>query len=327
MNMVVKNDDLVISTHGRGIWILDNISSLRSIAPDVTAAKVHLFDVAPAFRRLRGGRGWTRIKSLNVAQNPPRGVVIEYYLASAAAEEITLAINDASGEVIQTYIGRQDQRSPLSGVAGMHRFVWDMRYPGVALPASAGALPDFESSDHSPPSRPVAMPGQYAVRLTVDGKDFERPFEILKDSRMTASDADLRAQFELMTSIQARVSAVTDEVLRVRDVRADVQDRYAERLDGEGVDIAGILEQLDDIEGTLTIWMGSEDHPMMFGPPGLIQKLSRLSGAVIAGDARPTASMFAVFEDLSERFENQRRRLNQIIDQNLAPTGPDEQEM
>ena len=80
------------------------------------------------------------------------------------------------------------------------------------------------------------------------------------------------------------------------------------------------LRQLDDIEGILTMWMGSEAHPMMFGPPALIQKLSRLSGAVNAADARPTASMYAVFADVSERFEIQSVRLKQVIDRELAPS-------
>jgi photosystem II stability/assembly factor-like uncharacterized protein len=325
MNMAVKDDDLVVATHGRGIWIMDDISALREITPKVAAAAVHLFEVAPAIRRLRGGRGWTNIKSLNVARNPPRGVVIDYYLARAAADEAALTILDSSGVMIQQYNTQRTVAERPSAMAGMNRFVWDMRYPGIELPASAGALPEFESSDHSPPSRPVAMPGQYTVRLTVDGKSFERPFEILKDPRISASNDDLQAQFELMLEIQSQVSAVADEVLRVRAVRAELEQRQAALPGTSREKIAGILEQLDDIEGTLTIWMGSGEHPMMFGPPGLIQKLSRLSGAVIAGDARPTASMVGVFEDLSERFEDQRRRMNQIVDQVAGSSQPAEQ--
>lgn len=320
MNMTVKDDDVVIATHGRGIWIMDDISSLREITPEVVSAPVHLFDVAPSIRRLRGGRGWTRINSLNVAKNPPRGVVIEYFLAQAATDEVTLTILDSGGAAIQQFDLLQEDTDRPSGMAGMKRFVWDMRYPDVELPASAGALTDFKSSDHSPPSRPVAPPGQYAVRLTVDGNRVERPFEIRKDPRISASNEDLRAQFDLMLGIQSQVSAVADQVLRLRAVRDELKERQAELPEQSQSEIAGVLQQLDDIEGTLTIWMGSEEHPMMFGPPGLIQKLSRLSGAVIAGDARPTASMVGVFEDLSERFDDRRRQLNQIIDQVSVPS-------
>ena len=86
-----------------------------------------------------------------------------------------------------------------------------------------------------------------------------------------------------------------------------------------------ILVQLREIEGILMIWMGTEAHPMMWSPPGLTEKLSTLSYAVSSGDIKPTESMYAVFADLSERFEVQRNRLNQIIDQELAPSQAGEQ--
>jgi photosystem II stability/assembly factor-like uncharacterized protein len=315
INMIVKDDDLVIATHGRGVWIMDNISALRDITPEVTSARAYLFDVVPTVRRLRGGRGWTRIKSANVGRNPPRGVVIDYYLAQEPAGDVSLTFMDAGGEIIQDFSSQSDDDRDLPVGSGMNRFIWDMRYPGTDLPPSAGALPDFESSDHSPPSRPVAPPGQYAVRLTVDEQDFEQRFEIQKDPSVPASDADLRAQFELMVAIQGRVADVADLVLEIRELRVQVAARRAELPEESGAEIDRSLAQLDDIEGILTIWMGSEAHPMMFGPPGLIQKLSRLSGAVIAADAKPTAAMYAVFEDLSRRFETQRNRVNQLVDQ------------
>jgi hypothetical protein len=190
-----------------------------------------------------------------------------------------------------------------------------MQYPGVELPLSAGALPDFESSDHSPPRRPVAPPGLYTARLTVGGQEIEQPFEILKDPTATASDADLRAQFELMLDIQQRVTDVTGIVMKIREFRAEVESRGEELPEDSRAEIDAVLEDLEKIEGTLTIWMGSVAHPMMFGPPGIIQKLSRLSGAVISGDSKPTAAMYGVFDDLTRRFEEQRKRLNQLLDE------------
>jgi len=103
MHMVVKDDDLVIATHGRGFWIMDNISALRGITPDVVSAQTHLFEIVPTDRRLSSGRGWTRIKSLNVGENPPWGVVIEYYLAAEPARDLSLTIMEAGGEIIQRF--------------------------------------------------------------------------------------------------------------------------------------------------------------------------------------------------------------------------------
>ncbi len=313
MNMVVKDDDLVIATHGRGFWIMDNISALRDITPEVATAPVYLFDVAPTIRRLRGNRGWTRIKSTDVAQNPPRGPVIDFYLAQEPAGDVVLTIMDGNGETIRRYSSKGEDRPDLHAAAGMNRFVWDMQYPGIELPLSAGALPHFESDDHPPPTQPVAPPGQYTVRLTVDGRNFDKTLEILKDPGITASVADSRAQFELMLDIHKRIKDVTEVVMKIREFRAEIEGRRADLSKVSAAEVDTVLRELDSIEGTLTIWMGSVAHPMLFGPPGLIQKLSRLSGAVVADDAKPTASMYEVFEDLAGRFRIQRDRLNQLM--------------
>jgi len=146
----------------------------------------------------------------------------------------------------------------------------------------------------------------------------EQPFEIRKDPRVGASDVDLRAQFDLMVDIQDRASEVASTVVQIREVRAQLGEQRAGLPEESRAQADGALEQLDQIEGTLTIWMGSQAHPMMWGPPGLIQKLSTLSGAVGAADAKPTEQMYAVFEDLSERLEVQRNRLIQIIESEIA---------
>jgi hypothetical protein len=308
MHMLIRDDDLVLATHGRGFWIFDNISYLRELTADVAASPVYLFDVAPTVRRLRGGRNWTRIRSQNVGRNPPRGVVVDYYLGGNISADVALSFLDADGDVIRRFSSRDEVGPALPASLGMHRFVWDMRHPGIDLPPSAGALPDFESSDHSAPSPPVVPPGRYRVRLSVDKRQYERPFEIRIDPGIPASEADLRAQYELMNDIRDRVREVAALVLEVRETRAAVEAQ-------QSGSVAATLQQLDEIEGVLTIWMGSEAHPMMFGPPGLIQKLSRLSGAVISADARPTAAMYAVFDDLSQRLEDQRIILGRIDEQ------------
>jgi hypothetical protein len=316
MQMQVKDDDLVVATHGRGFWIMDNISSLRAITPEVAAAPVHLFEVAPTIRLLRGGHGWTGLTG--GARNPPSDVMFEYYLAKAAKNSVTLTITEADGEIIKEFSSVLEEGRGPSSEAGMNRFFWDMRYPGTVMPPPSGALDGFMSVDYSPPTSPIAPPGQYRIRLTVDGENFEQPFEIHKDPRVKASDADLRAQFDLMVDIRDRFSEVADTVLRIREVRALLKERRVDMPEDSRIETDAIVQQLRQIEGILMIWMGSEAHPMMWSPPGLTEKLSSLSDAVSSGDAKPTKSMYAVFEDLSERFELQRNRLNQVIDQELA---------
>jgi len=304
MQMQVKDDDLVVATHGRGFWILDNISSLRAINTEIARADVHLFEPVPTIRKLRGGRGWTKL--WGGARNPNRGVTIEYYLANPAIQPVTLTITEDDGDVIKTF--SSDSEDGPSAQAGTHRFFWNMRYPGTEMPPPNGALDGFMSVDYSPPSAPVAPPGQYKISLTVNGNTLEQPFEIRRDPKIPASDDDLRAQFKLMVDIRDRFTEVSDTVLQIRQIRAGLPG-------GSGDETAAILEELRQIEGTLMIWMGTDAHPMMWSSPGLTEKLSSLSGAVNSGDARPTESMYAVFEDLTKRFETQQQRLNQIIGQ------------
>jgi hypothetical protein len=230
-----------------------------------------------------------------------------------------VTITDASGEIIQQFSSRSNERGSPSTGAGMNRFFWNMRYPGTQMPPSPGALDGFLSIDYSPPVSPTAPPGRYLVRLTVDGQAYEQPFEIRKDPRVKATDADLRAQFELMVDLRDRFSDVADAVIRIRDVRTQLDASRDDLPEDSRVEADKILEQLREIEGILTIWMGSPAHPMMWSPPGLTEKLSSLSRAVGAADAKPTESMYAVFEDLSERFEVQRNRLNQVIEQEVEP--------
>ncbi len=318
MHMVVKDDDLVVATHGRGFWIMDNISSLRDMTPEVASAPVHLFEVAPALRQFRGRTRWWDRNTKLVAQNPPWGVVIEYYLAEASSSEVMLTITEPDGEVIKQFSSRSKEDPRPSTRAGTSRFVWDMEYPGAQLPPPAGELSDVPGLDRWRPTPPVAPPGRYIVRLTVDGQDYERPFEIRMDPRVEASDAELRAQFEFMVDIQERLLEASDTVRRIREVRRQVDECRAELPAESRGEADRILEQLREIEVLLTRWMGTPDHPMMWDPPGLIDRLSKLS-LVVVGNARPTESMHTIFEEVSERCEIQRVRLNQVIEEEVGP--------
>ncbi len=243
--------------------------------------------------------------------------MIEYYLAREPAGEVMLTITDAGGEIIQQFSSGSQEDPKPSTRAGTSRFLWDMQYPGAQLPPPAGALTGL-SNEWGRPAPPVAPPGRYIVRLTVDGQDYEQPFEIRMDPRVKASDADLRAQFELMVDLQDRLSEVTDAVMRIREVRGQLEGRRAELPEDSRAEADGILKQLREIEGLLTQWMGTPEHPMMWDPPGLTNKLSRLT-RVVDENARPTEAMYTIFEEASEGFEVQRRRLNQIIEEEVGP--------
>ena len=341
--MQVKRDDLVVATHGRGFWIMDNIAALRQVTPDVAAAPAHLFDIPPAIRRsggrwfggratrsgiqysgaagmvsafedVRGKDETTRRVYYNAGQNPPPGVAIEYYLKSAPEAEATLAILDARGQVVQQFSSRAKDARRLPAAAGTNRFYWDMRYPNARdVSATSGVqLAAFEASRPMPP---VAPPGRYTARLVVSGRTLERPFEIRRDPRWSATDADLQAQFDLMIRIRDRVSEVADTLDRLRETRRKLDER--EKSGAGAAGIAPVREKLAAIEVQLTRMVGS--HPLEVTPKGIINKLGTLSAVVGSGDSRPTKQAYALFDDLSARFAEQTRLLDEVIAHDAAP--------
>jgi len=306
--MLVKDNDLTVATHGRGFWILDNVTALRQVTREVTAAVAHLFDIAPTDRYLpmrgrsgRGpaGRGGRAV--YDAGTNPPDGVVIDYYLKEPSGQA-TLTVRDDKGQVIKSFSSQAKEAGGMPAEAGMNRFVWDLRYPGAReIPPPAG----FVSAEYSRAQAPVAPPGRYSARLEVGGQQYERSFEIRKDPRIVATDQDLRAQFEFLVQIRDRLSEVTDAVDRLRAARQQLEQK------GAG-GVGSALAKLGEIEGALTRLLPAS-NPMKLPPKALNNRLAALTGAAGGADARPTRQMYAVFDGLSASVKEQIGLLDDTI--------------
>ena len=335
--MAVKNNDLVVATHGRGFWIMDNLTSLRQITSETAAAPAHLFEIAPTHRYLpvrvlsprrpfrpglefanagdtvvyedrRGPDGKVKRFFLNAGENPPSGVVIDYYLKQPSGDA-TLTIVDGANQVIARYSANAKDSSWMPADAGTNRFVWDLRYPGAReLAAPAG----FVGAEFGRAQPPVAPPGRYAARLSVGGREYRQSFEIKRDPRIAATDEDLRAQFDLLVQIRDRVSETTDAVDRLRKARQQVEPR----ISGTGSDATRIRERLMAIEGTLTRLAGPS--PYVLPPKALNNRLAALTGAVAQADARPTKAMYAVYAELSAGVAEQIRQLDEFLRKELS---------
>jgi photosystem II stability/assembly factor-like uncharacterized protein len=200
-DLVIHDDDLVVGTHGRGFWILDDMSPLRQMTAEIAAARAHLFAPRPAYRLPRDTNEDTPLPPEEPAgKNPPDGAILYYYLKSAASSEIALEILDSTGKLVRrfssgdkpappdpaldvpTYWIRPFQ--PLSTVAGMHRFVWDLH----AAPASGGGPREYPISaiyQDTPGAQGQWMPpGNYTVKLTVDGRTYSQPLIVKPDPRL-----------------------------------------------------------------------------------------------------------------------------------------------
>ncbi|MGZ7061008.1 MAG: hypothetical protein ACXVJU_17120, partial [Candidatus Angelobacter sp.] len=231
-DLVIKDNDLVIATHGRAFWILDDISPLRQLTAEIQAASAHLFQPSPAMRIRATTHGDTPLPPEEPAgENPPPGAIFYYYLKSQSQSEVKLEVLDAKGQVVRSYSSKDQPFTPptppafpaywfkpenlLSPAAGMHRFIWDVRYsappvaqPGYSMFTVAGRDVPRE------PSGPQALPGSYQVRLTVDGRTYTQPFKLTIDPRIKATPQDLEKQFtlelKLVQTLQQANQAVDD---------------------------------------------------------------------------------------------------------------------
>jgi len=222
------NDDLVIATHGRAFWVLDDISALRQLED---ASDVTLYKPANAVRmHLAEFTGTLLHPDEPAAPNPPDGAVIDYWLKDGSMNPVTLDILDARGRLVRHYSSADKQTppdlseinatpdwfpqpTPLPATAGMHRFVWDLRY----------AQPDALQGGFD--GGVWALPGAYSVKLTVDGKSYDQPLTVVNDPRVKASLADLAKQQQLAFEIEAeraKLAATTHEVIGIlKQLEAD----------------------------------------------------------------------------------------------------------
>ncbi|MFO7865857.1 MAG: glycosyl hydrolase [Candidatus Aminicenantes bacterium] len=294
-DMVVKEDDLVVATHGRSFWILDDLTLLHQLNPEVAALDFFLFKPPYAYRM----KGWSYPRE-NVGQNPPSGSVITYFLKEKPQQAITLEFRDDRGRLIKTHTA--------SAESGMNRFVWNMRYPdakrvpGAVLWGGSG-------------QGPVAPPGKYEVRLIVGDNTQIRSWEWRKDPRIDATQADLQRQFDFLIEIRDKLTEVNEGIITLRSMRAQIKDVLEKAKGRKNVDdliefgrkLTGKLTAIED--ALIQSKSQSPQDPLNY-PIKLDNKLAALMPVVASADARPTQQSYQVFRELSSRAETQLGQLD-----------------
>ena len=341
-DLVIKNSDLVVATHGRSFWVLDDITPLEQYSDAVAQQDAHLFTPAPAghtiFRQ-------PFFEESNVGKNPPRGAVIDYWLKDAIKEEkkkaesdeqpgtaspekpapkITLEILDASGKVIRKFPPKeeeqqgpdepysQEHKTPkLTTDAGLNRFVWDLRYEGATKVAHA---PLWGGSTRGP----VAVPGRYQVRLTVLGKSYTAPLEIKPDPRLKVTQADLQKQFDLLMKIRDKLSDTDQTINQIRDLRSQINGINQRLKDGprqKTIAEAGkaLDKKMTTVEEALIQTKAKSSQDVLNFPIRLNNQLSALGGVVGSAASAPTQQSYEVFDILSRKVDEQLANWKSIV--------------
>ncbi|HKT26324.1 MAG TPA: hypothetical protein VJR04_17070 [Terriglobales bacterium] len=395
-DLAVTNRDLVVATHGRAFWVMDDITPLREYQPSQANADVTLYKPSSAYRFFGGGFGGGG-RGAAVGQNPPNGAIIYYSLktalnpptkpgesheaAGAANEEqpatatqeaaagrepgtpktnaptgakteaqkqeitrqvpaekpkeehVTVEILDASGKVIRTFPPKQPtitesqneevgegfmRQAPPNptGNAGLNRFVWNLRYedstkvPGAILWGGSN-------------SGPVAVPGNYQVRVTVRGKSYTEPLEIKEDPRIKVEQADLQKQFDLLLQVRDQVSKVDEAINQINSVKKQIEDldkRLPKDDHGKTVRDAAksLTQKIDPIQDALIQSKAKSGQDVLNYPIRLNNELVALSGSISSADAAPTQQSYDVFNMLKQRSDQQVAKWDELVKSDLS---------
>jgi photosystem II stability/assembly factor-like uncharacterized protein len=322
-DLVIHHDDVVVGTHGRSFWILDNITPLRQFSAEVTNAPAHLFGPQLTYRVRRNNNTDTPLPPEEPAgQNPPDGAMIDYWLKSATSSPVTVEIVDAAGKVVRHFsssdqpeaVNPKELNVPmywvrpartLSSAAGMHRFIWDLTYPEAEVLEHDYPISAIYHDTPRYPLGATVLPGKYKVVLTASGKTYTQKLEIKMDPRVKTSPEDLRRQFELDRKIADALHRDYEALQQARSLRAqlkalatvpDAIKQAASAVDSKAANIAG--EE------------GGYGARYLSTPEG--RSLSRLNSgfsamlsALDTADAAPTSQQVAMFGELNKALEEQ----------------------
>ncbi len=320
-DLIVHDDDLLVATHGRSFWSLDNIDPLRQMKAANINEDARLF--APS-TVLRTRMGHSKRRRYAIGENPASGAPLYYFLKEEPKEPAKLEILDAQGKVIRTYSSeekkteeapdegeRDSEAEHIPAKAGANLFFWDLRYePPVKIPAAI--------YDEGDPVGPLVMAGTYQARLTVAGKTSTAPIEVKIEPRIKTSTDDLQKQFDLMLKLRDRQEEMNRAILAIRDLRVQlnlVEKRWSSKADAKPVieQSKELRKKIGAIEDELIQVNSKASEDELNYPTKMNSWLGYLQGAVDSADAQPTEGELGVFAELNQKLDVQLTKWHEVL--------------
>ena len=322
----IHENDLIVATHGRSFWILDDIAPLRQLSESVQKSDGYLFRPDAAYRVRRSTYPDTPMPPDEPAgQNPPDGAILDYFVPQTASSAVTLDVVDAKGNLVRRFSSAdkpevtqaelEKQLIPLywirmpkilSQSAGMHRWVWDLRYSSPASMQHQYPISAVPCDTPRSPLGPLALPGEYTVRLTVNGHTSTVALTIKMDPRVNTSPAGLAQQFSLQTRLASELSASTEAISQARSVVDRVH-----KLGSQSGALAESIKGFDQKVGSILKGSG----PAGPGEPTLTRAnaaLDALYGSVGQADAAPTPAQINAAADAERDLSAVMKRWEEI---------------
>ncbi len=336
-DLVVHNDDIVVGTHGRSFWILDNITPLRQLSAQVANSQSYLFVPQLTYRVRRNNNTDTPLPPEEPAgQNPPDGVIVDYWIESHSAH-VSLSIEDASGKTVRMF-SNADKPDPandkelnvptywvrparaVSAAAGAHRFIWDLHYPEPDVLEHEYPI---SAINHDTPRYPLGaavLPGKYRVVLRTENGISTQALEIRMDPRLKTSPEDLRRQFELDRKIAEALHRDDEAVQQVRSLRSQLKSLTDRKPYAE---VAKTIATLEAKAAILEGSAGGYGTTFLSTPEGrslarLNTGLSQVLIALDSADAAPTTQQSAMFAELEKALGEQLSSWEQMMTKEVA---------
>ena len=326
----IHDNDLIVATHGRSFWILDDITPLRQLADAAEKSGAYLFKPEAAYRVRRSTNPDTPIPPDEPAgKNPPDGAILDYFLPQAASGPVTLEILDARGKLVRQFssadkpeVSQADLekqliplywiRMPriLSASAGMHRWVWDLHYPSPASLRHEYPISAVPYDTPRSPLGPTALPGEYTARLAVDGHTFTAPLTVKMDPRVTAPSAGIEQQFALEMRLADELTMSTEAATQAHSVLDQLHKIGSQANGALGESIKALEQKIETIlRGPMPAGAGTSAGPTLTRANGAV---GTLYGSVGQADAAPTAAQVTAAADLERDLSTVMKRWEEI---------------
>jgi photosystem II stability/assembly factor-like uncharacterized protein len=324
----IYENDLIVGTHGRSFWILDDIAPLRELSADLAAHDAVLFKPAAAYRVRRDTNTDTPLPPDEPAgQNPPAGAIMDYYLGKPSSGPVVMEILDEGGKVVRRYASDDEpgltqaqlekQLIPvywvplpkaLSAAAGMHRWIWDLHYTAPVSTHYEYPIAAIPHDTPRVPQGPLALPGDYTVRLTVNGQVLRAPLHVQMDPRVKTPAVGLQEEFTLESRLSGMLSRSSEATLEARSVREQIKKLPA---------ASAVAEAVQAFDKRVAILLEGAEKPAEDSKPeptlgDVAGEASSLYGMVGQADTAPTTAQKNAASGLEERVVLVTKRWDEV---------------
>ncbi|MEP1097597.1 MAG: glycosyl hydrolase [Cyclobacteriaceae bacterium] len=312
-DLTIKNNNLIAATQGRSFWMIDDLTPLHQLNNEVAGKSHHLFKPMDSYR-MGGGNSQ---ESKTAGTNHPGGVLVNYFVKDTVkTDTISVSFHEADGDLIKlfsTHPNKEDNEAKLTVSQGLNTMNWDMRYNGAK---TFKGMIMWAATTRGP----IAIPGAYKVKMTVNGTETTQDFNLLKDPRASASQSDLKAQFDFLMNVRNKLTETHEGIINIRKAKVQINDVLKKAGDNEELNELGeaIIKDMSEIEKTLYQTKNESGQDPLNFPIRLNNKLGHLASLSGIGDNRPTDSALEFYAEVTGKIDEQLKMLSDIFESRIA---------